>query len=79
MSQPASTPKSFEAAITELEAIVQKMESGALSLEQSLDHYQHGIGLLKFCQNTLSSAEQRIQQLEKDSLVDLPPSSETTE
>lgn len=71
MPKPASSPKSFEAAVAELEAIVQDMESGQLNLEDALARYQRGIGLLKFCQETLSGAEQRIRQLEGDQLTDL--------
>lgn len=68
MPKSASAPKSFEAAVSELEAIVQQMESGALSLEDALDRYQRGSSLLKFCQTTLTEAEQRIQMLEGSTL-----------
>ncbi|MCK9261486.1 MAG: exodeoxyribonuclease VII small subunit [Azoarcus sp.] len=75
MPKSASAPKSFEAAVSELEAIVQQMESGSLTLEDALDRYQRGASLLKYCQETLSNAEQRIRMLEGDSLVDLNPAS----
>ncbi|CAL93817.1 exodeoxyribonuclease VII small subunit [Azoarcus olearius] len=71
MPKPASSPTSFEAAVAELETIVQQMESGQLSLEDALARYQRGVGLLKFCQETLSGAEQRIRQLEGGELVEL--------
>ncbi|MBK7665612.1 MAG: exodeoxyribonuclease VII small subunit [Sterolibacteriaceae bacterium] len=64
---PQSSPpvaESFESAMTELESIVQGMEAGRLSLEQSLAAYQRGAELLKFCQDTLSAAEQKVQVLE---------------
>jgi exodeoxyribonuclease VII small subunit len=64
MAKTASTPKSFESAITELESIVQEMETGTISLEQALERYQRGVSLLKHCQETLSAAEQRVHQLE---------------
>ncbi len=51
------------------------MESGSLTLEDALDRYQRGTSLLKYCQETLSNAEQRIRMLEGDSLVDLNPAS----
>ena len=73
MPKSASAPKSFEAAVSELETIVQQMESGTLTLEDALDRYQRGAGLLKYCQETLSNAEQRIRVLEGDSLVDFNP------
>ncbi|MBR0564644.1 exodeoxyribonuclease VII small subunit [Azoarcus sp. L1K30] len=72
MPKSASAPKSFEAAISELEAIVHQMESGEMTLEDALDRYQRGAGLLKYCQDTLSAAEQRIQVLENGSLAPLP-------
>lgn len=71
MTKPAASPKSFEGAITELEDIVRAMESGQISLEQALDHYQRGVGLLRYCRDTLNSAEQRVRQLEGDQLVDI--------
>jgi exodeoxyribonuclease VII small subunit len=74
MSQAANDkpPKSFEAALAELEAIVQGMEAGKLSLEESLAAYQRGAALLKFCQNALAVAEQKIQVLEAGELRELP-------
>jgi exodeoxyribonuclease VII small subunit len=72
---PKSAPplKSFEAAVAELEAIVQEMESGKLPLEESLMRYQRGVELLRHCQATLGNAEQRVRLLEGDRLVDLAP------
>ncbi|MDR2238827.1 MAG: exodeoxyribonuclease VII small subunit [Zoogloeaceae bacterium] len=74
MSQAAKDkpPRSFETALAELESIVQGMESGRLSLEESLAAYQRGAALLKHCQNALAAAEQKIQVLEADELRDLP-------
>lgn len=74
MSQadPAPPAPSFEAALAELESIVQGMESGKLSLEESLDAYQRGAALLRHCQAALTAAEQKIQVLEGGELRDLP-------
>lgn len=74
MSQTANDklPPSFEAALAELESIVQNMESGKLSLEDSLAAYQRGAALLKHCQGALTAAEQKIQVLEAGQLQDLP-------
>ena len=66
-------PKNYENAITELEAIIKEMEQGELSLEHSLQRYQRGTELLKFCQQQLSAAEQRISQLDGDTLTELRP------
>ncbi len=61
----ASTPpKNFEAAMAELDLLVEKMESGQLPLEESLSAYQRGAELIKYCENVLSDAQQRIQVLD---------------
>lgn len=73
MTKTAASPKSFEAAVTELEDIVRAMETGQISLEQALDHYQRGVGLLRYCQDTLHNAEQRVRQLEGEQLTDIAP------
>ncbi|NMG76999.1 exodeoxyribonuclease VII small subunit [Aromatoleum diolicum] len=73
MAKTANTPKSFESAIAELETIVQEMETGSITLEQALERYQRGAGLLKYCQETLQAAEQRVHQLENGMLAPLPP------
>ena len=70
MPKSAATPKSFEAAVSELETLVQEMESGKLTLEDALARYQRGVGLLRYCQGTLASAEQRVKVLEGEALVD---------
>jgi exodeoxyribonuclease VII small subunit len=61
---PVATPASFEAALAELEMIVQKMEAGEAPLEESLAAYERGMTLLKHCQETLTAAEQKLQILE---------------
>ncbi|NMG45512.1 exodeoxyribonuclease VII small subunit [Aromatoleum toluvorans] len=71
MANTANSPKSFESAIAELESIVQEMETGNITLEQALEHYQRGASLLKFCQETLQAAEQRVLQLENGELAPL--------
>jgi len=61
----------FEQALSELEAIVQRMEDGQLPLEESLSAYQRGTELVKFCEGRLAEAQARIAVLEGDSLRDL--------
>jgi exodeoxyribonuclease VII small subunit len=56
-------PKNFEAAIAELDALVEKMDAGQLPLEESLEAYQRGTTLLRYCEKLLADAEQRIQVL----------------
>lgn len=63
---------SFEASLEEIERIVSLMEAGNLPLEESLAAYQQGVTLLRRCEATLTDAEQRIQVLEGNQLVDLP-------
>lgn len=53
----------FETALAELEALVTRMESGELSLEESLSAFERGIGLTRSCQEALTAAEQRVQLL----------------
>ncbi len=65
----------FEAALGELEQIVQNMEGGRLPLEESLEAYRRGIELLKHCQQQLGDAERRIQVLENGVLRDFEPGS----
>ncbi len=60
----------FEAALAELEAIVQSMESGRLPLEESIAAYRRGSELLKHCQGQLADAERKIQILENGTLRD---------
>jgi len=57
----------FEEAFKRLEDIVTKLESGDLSLEESMTLFEEGITLTKTCKTRLEAAEQKIQLLLKDS------------
>ena len=57
------TIKDFEGAIAELEAIVRKLEDGDLPLEKSLELYERGVQLSRFCHARLEAAEKRIEIL----------------
>ena len=59
----AATPPSFEAALEQLQRIVQELEQGELGLSESLQRYEEGIRCLKFCYGQLESAQQRIELL----------------
>ena len=62
----------FEKTLAELEQLVEKMEEGDLSLEESLKYFERGILLTKTCQQALSEAEQKVSiLLEKDSKAEL--------
>jgi len=63
-------PGSFESALTELENVVARMESGELTLEQSLSAYKRGAALLQYCQGKLNDAQQQVRILEAGVLKD---------
>ena len=72
--------KDFEKSLQQLEKIVTQMESGELGLEDSLNQFEQGIKLAKNCQDTLSNAEQRVEQLiEKNGLQQTIPFEELDE
>ena len=58
---------SFEGALEELESIVERMEDGESSLEDSLKLYERGMSLTRRCQKALDDAEQRIRTLADES------------
>lgn len=67
---------SFETAFEQLQAAVKKLESGELSLEQSLRQFEEGVKLTRICQEHLSAAEQRVEILMKsgnDGSINLQP------
>jgi exodeoxyribonuclease VII small subunit len=55
--------QSYEQAFSELEQIVAQMESGQMSLEDSLTAYKRGNTLLEFCQKSLANVEQQVKIL----------------
>lgn len=66
---------SFEGSITELEDIVKKLESGSLTLDESIAAFEKAMGLVKLCNEKLESAEQRIRLLTESAdgaVSDLP-------
>jgi len=62
-TDPASGVASFERALDELEQVVQKMEKGEQSLDESLAAYERGIALYRDCRQALERAEQRVRML----------------
>ncbi|HEV8315855.1 MAG TPA: exodeoxyribonuclease VII small subunit [Vicinamibacterales bacterium] len=69
------TIKDFETAIAELETIVRKLEEGDLPLETSLQLYERGVHLSRFCHARLEEAEHRIEILNERG--ELKPASAT--
>jgi exodeoxyribonuclease VII small subunit len=64
---------SFEQALSQLDALVRRMESGELGLDDSIAAYRRGAELARFCQDKLSIAEKEIQKLDGDMLRALQP------
>ena len=58
--------QTFEDALSRLETLVEKMESGDGTLEQSLDWFEEGMSLIKSCRQELESAEQKVKELIKN-------------
>jgi exodeoxyribonuclease VII small subunit len=62
----------FESALAQLENLVEQMETGELSLEDSLLAFEQGIKLTRECQQALEGAEQKVQMLmQKDGAATL--------
>ena len=59
--------KKFEDAMKRLEVIVQDLEGGELSLEDSIKVFEEGMNLIKFCSDKLEEVEQKVTKLVKDS------------
>lgn len=59
----AKTTFHFEQSLAELETLVERMESGEMSLEDSLKAFEQGIKYTRDCQNALAKAEQKVQLL----------------
>jgi len=57
----------FEKSLDELEKLVNDLERGELSLEQSLTAFERGVKLTRECQQALKTAEQRVDQLVENS------------
>ncbi len=62
----AKEKKKFEEAVEELENVVEQLESGELSLEESLTAFENGVRLVKFCNQRLTEVERKIELLVKD-------------
>ncbi|USD65875.1 exodeoxyribonuclease VII small subunit [Vibrio sp. SCSIO 43136] len=72
---------SFEAALEELDTIVEQLENGDLALDEALKKFERGIGLARAGQEKLTQAEQRVaillQQDDQAPLSDFEPESES--
>ena len=66
MARKDPTNKKFEAALEDLEQLVDRLESGELSLEESLEAFEKGVGLVKYCNQKLDDVEKKVERLTKD-------------
>lgn len=62
-SKTSAKKVDFETALEQLEALVNKLEAGEISLEASLQAFEEGVKLTRECQQQLTEAEQRVQML----------------
>ena len=65
-NKTSDQPLTFESAMAELEQLVEKMEDGELTLDESLKAFERGVVLTRLCQNELKNAELKVQQLNSD-------------
>ncbi len=66
MAEQNRSGKKFEGALEELEKVVEQLESGDLSLEDSLAAFEKGVGLVKYCNEKLTDVEKKIELLVRD-------------
>jgi exodeoxyribonuclease VII small subunit len=59
--ESAETPRSFEEAMRELDAIVAQLEEDKLPLEEMLARYEDGVALARLCAEKLEAAEQKVR------------------
>ena len=67
--------RDFESALTELESLVKTLEDGNLSLEKSLELFERGVELSRYCHTRLEQAERRIEVLTERGDVEPAPAS----
>jgi exodeoxyribonuclease VII small subunit len=72
-SDADTAPTSYEAALKELEGLVQQMESGQLPLADLLSGYQRGAALLGYCRAQLDAVEQQIKVLDNGAMKSWTP------
>jgi exodeoxyribonuclease VII small subunit len=66
MAGNESLNQTFERALEQLEQIVEQLESGGISLEDSLAAFEAGVGLVKHCNQKLNEVEKKIELLVRD-------------
>ena len=72
--------KSFEEALSELEAIVKELESGNVNLDDAINKYGEAMKLVKVCEDKIKNAEDMVVKIVKDNKVeDFEVQNESTE
>lgn len=66
MPKKRTESPSFEESLSELEALVERMEGGEMTLEESLGAFERGIALTRTCQQALQAAEQKVEILTRN-------------
>jgi exodeoxyribonuclease VII small subunit len=66
MPRKKTVSPSFEESLSELEALVERMEGGEMTLEESLGAFERGVTLTKICQEALQAAEQKVEVLTRN-------------
>jgi len=78
MSNATASTIDFEKSLAELESLVKQMETGSLTLEESLQAFERGVKLTRQCQSALQQAELRVKKMMDDGGdVDAPPTRST--
>ena len=62
----SATDKKFEDALQDLEGVVEKLDAGTLSLEDSLQAFEEGVSLVRFLEEKLTEVEKRVEVLTRD-------------
>ncbi len=76
MPSPSDIPPAaptYEQALAELEALVQRMEAGQMPLDLMLDSYKRGAELLELCRARLANVEEQVKMLEEGQLRSWSP------
>lgn len=73
MPQAKNGVTHFETALEDLEKIVEQLETGDLSLKESLQHFERGVKLARECQTTLKEAELKVSRLMEEETGEKEP------
>jgi exodeoxyribonuclease VII small subunit len=60
-SNPSPPPENYEAALAELEQLIQRLDAGQLPLDQLLRYHERGLALLAYCRSRLQAVENQIR------------------